>query len=178
MKLFKFFKKIQRRFMSPTRYRKYLINIGVKIGNKGWFPRSSDFGSEPYLIKLGDDVIVGQRVSFITHEPGTMVFYHQLGDKHLDLYGPIVVGNNVIIGQEAMILRNVTIGSNVVIGARSVVTKDLPSDGIYAGIPAKFICTTSEFYEKHHQNFVDLKGMSPKEKRVLLENMFHEVLKD
>ena len=48
-----------------------------------------------------------------------------------------------------MVLPNVTIGDNVVIGANSTVTKDIPSNSVYAGNPAKFICTIEEYIEKN-----------------------------
>lgn len=48
-----------------------------------------------------------------------------------------------------MVLPNVTIGDNVVIGANSTVTKDIPSNSVYAGNPAKFICTIDEYIEKN-----------------------------
>ena len=44
------------------------------------------------------------------------------------------------------------IGDNVIIGAGSVVTHDIPSGSVYAGNPAKFVCSFSEFQEKHLKN--------------------------
>jgi len=51
----------------------------------------------------------------------------------------IKIGNNVWIGRDSTVLKGVTIGNNVVIGAKSVVTKDIPSNCIAAGNPAKVI---------------------------------------
>ena len=50
-----------------------------------------------------------------------------------------VIGDNVDIGPNVAIVGPVTIGDNVIIGAGSIVVKDLPSNGIYAGNPARFI---------------------------------------
>ena len=47
-------------------------------------------------------------------------------------------------------LCDTRIGDNVVIGANSVVTHDLPSNGVYAGNPAKRICSFDEYKEKHN----------------------------
>ncbi len=54
-----------------------------------------------------------------------------------DNHGDIVVGNDVWIGYEAVILSGVTIGDGAVIGTRAVVTKDVPPYTIVGGIPAK-----------------------------------------
>lgn len=54
-----------------------------------------------------------------------------------DNHGDIVVGNDVWIGYEAVVLAGVTIGDGAVIGARAVVTKDVPPYTIVGGVPAK-----------------------------------------
>ena len=45
-------------------------------------------------------------------------------------------------------LYNTRIGSNVIIGSGSLVNKDIPDNSVYAGVPAKFICTFDEYIEK------------------------------
>ena len=57
--------------------------------------------------------------------------------KAWDNKGNIVVGNDVWIGYEAVILAGVTIGDGAIIGARAVVTKDVPPYTIVGGVPAK-----------------------------------------
>lgn len=56
-----------------------------------------------------------------------------------DNKGDIVIGNNVWIGYEAVILAGVTIGDGAIIGTRAVVTKDVPPYTIVGGVPAKSI---------------------------------------
>ena len=56
-----------------------------------------------------------------------------------DNKGDIVIGNDVWIGYEALILSGVTIGDGAIIGARAVVTKDVPPYTIAGGVPAKAI---------------------------------------
>ena len=63
--------------------------------------------------------------------------------------GRVSIGNNVIIGQGTTILCGVTIGDDVIIGANSLVCKDIASNSVYAGNPAKYICSFSEFREKY-----------------------------
>lgn len=64
-------------------------------------------------------------------------------NKNLEWAEPVIIGDNVWIGGDATILPGVTIGDNVVIGAGSVVTKDIPSNVVIAGNPAKIIKTLS-----------------------------------
>ena len=56
-----------------------------------------------------------------------------------DNKGSIIIGNDVWIGFEAVILSGVTIGDGAIIGTRAVVTKDVPPYMIVGGIPAKSI---------------------------------------
>lgn len=62
--------------------------------------------------------------------------------------GKIEIGNNVVIGANAVILYDVKIGDRVVIGAGSVVTEDVPEGTVYAGVPAKKIGMSDEYYQK------------------------------
>ena len=54
-----------------------------------------------------------------------------------DNKGDIVIGNDVWIGYESLILAGVTIGDGAIIGTRAVVTKDVPPYTIVGGVPAK-----------------------------------------
>ena len=54
-----------------------------------------------------------------------------------DNRGDILIGNDVWIGYEAVILSGVTIGDGAIVAARSVVTKDVPPYTIVGGVPAK-----------------------------------------
>lgn len=55
----------------------------------------------------------------------------------MDNKGDIIIGNDVWIGYEAVVLAGVTIGDGAVIGTRAVVTKDVPPYTIVGGVPAK-----------------------------------------
>lgn len=56
-----------------------------------------------------------------------------------DHKGDIVIGNDVWIGYEAVVMAGVTIGDGAIIGARAVVTKDVPPYTIVGGVPARKI---------------------------------------
>ena len=68
------------------------------------------------------------------------------GGKLRYYHGCIEVGNNVFIGSNSTILPDVKIEDDCVIAAGSVVTKDLPAGGVYAGVPAKRIGDTDKLY--------------------------------
>lgn len=103
------------------------------------------FPDQPELISIGDNVKITADVTFVNHD-----VFHCLFDKGEVPYyqGCIRIGNNVVIGTKVIILPNVKIGNNVVIGAGSVVSKDLDSNGVYAGVPAKLIGSFEEFMNK------------------------------
>ena len=72
------------------------------------------------------------------------LFYEEWGhgmrpDMAWDNKGDIVIGNDVWIGYEAVILAGVTIGDGAIIGTRAVVTKDVPPYTIVGGVPARMI---------------------------------------
>ena len=62
-----------------------------------------------------------------------------VGNKFNDNSKIPVIGNNVVVGANVVIIGDITIGDNVIIGAGSVVVKDVPSNVVIAGNPAKII---------------------------------------
>ena len=87
-------------------------------------------------ITIGDDVMVGPNVSFIT---ASHPISPRLRKKKLQYNKPIRIGTNVWIGSNVVILPGVTIGDNSVIGAGAVVTKDVPSNVVVVGNPSKIL---------------------------------------
>lgn len=124
-------------------YKKYL---GVEFGKNVRITGKINFGSEPFLISIGNHVTLAHNVTFHTHDGGIWVFRDEYPE--INIYGRITIGNNVFIGSNVIILPNVTISDNVVVGAGSVVTKSLAANGVYAGNPAKLIRTISDYKEK------------------------------
>lgn len=116
---------------------KYARKMGVSIGN-GCRIYISSWGSEPFLITIGDRVTITSGVRIITHDGSTWLIRDQNNDRY-QKYAPVVIGSDVFIGINTIIMPGVTIGSNVVIGAGSVVTKDIPSNSVAVGNPAKVI---------------------------------------
>ena len=62
-----------------------------------------------------------------------------IGNKHNDNTQVPIIGDDVVVGANVVIIGNITIGDNVVIGAGSVVVKDVPSNSVVGGNPAKVI---------------------------------------
>ena len=60
-------------------------------------------------------------------------------ERNIYSKGPVIIGNNVWIGDKVTICPNVTIGDGAIIGANSVVTKDVPAFSIVAGSPVRII---------------------------------------
>lgn len=151
----------KRRFWSPEKYARYLgVNIGIdcSIATKYW-------GSEPYLIEIGDHVQVTNDVRFFNHG-GSWVFRKKY--PLIDTFGKIKIGDNVYIGNCAMIMPGVSIGNDVVIGAGSIITKSIPSGKVVAGNPAKIIGSVSDLEDKMVRFNINTKAMSACAKKNVL----------
>ena len=124
----------------------YARKKGVKVGEncriyiKSW-------GSEPFLVSLGDHVTVTSGVKFITHDGSTCLVHDEQG-KRYQRFAPIQVGSHVFIGVNTIVMPGVKIGSNVVIGAGSVVTKDIPDNSVAIGVPAKVVSSFEDYQTK------------------------------
>ncbi len=125
------------------------IEDGMVVGKGVTVMGGVNFGSEPYLIALGDKVRISFDVQFITHDGGTWAFRDFYEDiRDVVKFGPIIVGEGTFIGAGSTIMPGVTIGSHAVVGAGSLVTKDIPSETVWAGVPARQICTLREYAER------------------------------
>ena len=134
---------------------KFLENTGIfhHFGKAVlWQPYT--IPSEPYLVSIGDNVKVTAGVRFITHDISPAVFGYagyKVNEKCLYYMDKIIIGNNVMIGADSIILSGVTIGNNVIIGAGSVVTKDVEDGSGVAGNPAKVIGSFDEIAKKKYK---------------------------
>lgn len=87
-------------------------------------------------VEIGTGVAIGPRTSIFSYSN-----HYARGRKIIEEHvtSDVSVGNNVFIGAHCVVLPGSSIGSNVVVGAGSVVRGNLPSNGIYAGTPARSI---------------------------------------
>ena len=125
----------------------YCFANGFKAGKNfkyySGYPIDANF---PWLISVGDDVMLASNVRILAHDAST-----GKAGAHTKI-GIVKIGNNVFIGADSIVLCNTRIGDNVIIGAGSVVTKDVPDNSVYAGNPAQYICSFEEYREKHMTN--------------------------
>ena len=143
---------------SSEDYKNYLIKKGVVIGKGTRFysPKTTNIDvTRPYMIEIGEYVSITHGVTMLTHGYDWSV----IRGKTYDMYGsagPIHIGNNVFIGANSTILKDVTIGNNVIIGAGSLVNKNIPDNCVAVGNPVKVICTLEEYRQKReHQRIND-----------------------
>ena len=146
---------------------KYSEATGVKVGDNCRI-YTRNFGSEPFLIKIGDNVTVTTGVQFITHDGSGSLIKDSKGRRYY--YAKIEVGNNVMIGVNSIILPGVKIHDNVIIAAGSVVSKSIPKNSIVGGVPAKIIGRMDEFSNRALKEWLTEDNMNFKlsyEERIL-----------
>ena len=127
---------------------KCAIEEGLNCGKNVTVMGGANFGSEPYLITLKDNVRISNDVMFITHDGGNWVFRHKEPYIDVNRFGKIVVDEYAFIGARATIMPGVHIGKNSVVATGAVVTKNVPDNSVVAGVPARKICDVSEYSEK------------------------------
>lgn len=150
-----------------------LVKLGLTVGKN--FSRQEKTlidQSHCWLITIGDDVTLVPRVHILAYDASTKpaVGYTRIG--------LVDIGNNVFIGASTTVLPGVKIGDNVVIGAGSIVSRDIPSNSVAAGNPARVICTYGEFVQRKTK---ELESVACYEEEYTLrnpnftENMKHEM---
>ncbi len=151
----------------------YAKSIGVEVGERVKLisikPGFGTFGSEPYLVEIGNDVTIAGDVQFITHDGGVWVFNDKDNENYnksnVDVFGKIKIGSNVFVGFRTILMPNIEIGDNVVIGAGAVVTRNVPSNTVAVGVPAKVIQSIDEYKQSIWENPELVRGYGYTEKR-------------
>jgi acetyltransferase-like isoleucine patch superfamily enzyme len=102
------------------------FNAGVKIQDQGG-------------VTIDDGALLGHNVVIATLD-------HNFDPEHRGnlLPAPIHIGKNVWVGANATICKGVTIGDGAIIAAGAVVTKDVPENTVFGGVPARFIKNVQE----------------------------------
>lgn len=141
---------------------KYAKKIGVNGFVDGKIYGQINWGTEPWLITIGKNCHITKGVSFITHDGGTLLFRDKIPD--LEVTKPIVLGDNVYVGINTLILPGVTVGSNCIIGAGSIVTRDVPDNSVVAGVPARVVKSIDDYFEKIQKESLHLGHLKGEEK--------------
>lgn len=126
------------------------------------------------MIKLGDNVLVGPKVSFYTA-------MHPIDAKQREqwlIYAkPITVEDNVWIGGSATILGGVTIGKNAIVGAGAVVTKDVEPNTIVVGNPARVLRKiTAEDSKKYQEELAKQKDINKSEFNKMMAGQWYNAM--
>lgn len=149
----------------------YKKNTDIIMGSNCKIFPSVSIGSEPYLISIGDDVEITDGVRLLSHDGAIKVATKMGFCKNADLVGPIVIGNNVFIGVDSIIMPGVSIGNNVIIGAGSIVTGKVESDSVVCGVPAKRICSVENYYKRNLYRIYATDEMTAKEKKAYFQGL-------
>ncbi len=149
------FKKLLKRIYLQEKYSsecyiRYLRKQGVKIGEHTTFysPKETKVDLQnPYMLEIGSYVHITSGVQLLTHDYSTSILSCVCGDI-IGSVQPLIIGSHVFIGRNSIIMKGVIIHDRVIIGAQSLVTHDCQSDSVYAGVPAKRICSLTEMYHR------------------------------
>lgn len=168
-----FYKNYKMKIFAENHPMEYAKSIGVIMKGKAYFHTTplGMFGSEPWMVTLGNDVHITSEVRFITHDGGTLPLRKEVPD--LEITKPIVIGDDVFIGVRSLIMPGVHIGNRCIIAAGSVVTKDIPSNQVWGGVPAHFIKTTDEYLEKLKKESLHLGHLKGEEKARELKKIYN-----
>ena len=112
----------------------YLKRLGVSIG------KNTNISLRAKIDTRRGKIIIGNNC-YVTY--GCVILSHDATAKRInpndDGSGTVIIEDNVFIGVNSVVLRNVRIGRNSIVGAGSVVTKDVPPNVIVAGNPAAIL---------------------------------------
>lgn len=128
---------------------KILEACGIEVGKGTIFyaPETMQIDrSRPYLLQIGAYCKIVSGVTILTHDYSRSVLRRVYGDV-VGEGRRTVIGNNVFIGMNSIILMGTHIGNNVIVGAGSVVHGNIPDNVVIAGNPARVIRTLEEHYE-------------------------------
>jgi acetyltransferase-like isoleucine patch superfamily enzyme len=154
-----------RLYRDPIRYfRSQGVEIGegVEIFGASLFT----FGSEPYLVSIGNQVTISHDVDFITHDGGLRIARARYPSAYL--YGRIQVADHCFLGAHCVLLPGAKVGAGSVIGSGSIVTGEIPPGVVAIGAPARPIKSVEEYILGKRHLWIDTRGLTPNAKRELL----------
>ena len=148
-------KLIYREKSSGEKYIPYCKRGGATIGNNVTVYSAKNTTIDETSLQhifIGDNTQITAGVIILAHDYSYSVLgniYGELPRQQKDT----IIGKNVFIGMNSIILMGSNIGDNVIIGAGSVVSGHIPSNTVCAGNPAKIICSLDQFLVKGRTRF-------------------------
>lgn len=139
-----------KRLMILSRYNNYTIaeyfrKQGAHVGEDCSI-LIRNIGDEAYLVKIGNHVTIAGGVIFATHDGGAWIFRQEI--PNIQVFGPIIIEDNCVIGQNAILFPNIRIGRNSIVGAGAVVISDIPPNSIAMGVPARVWSSVEKYRKK------------------------------
>ena len=132
-------------------YISFLRKKGVEIGNGCviYSPNHTEIDIQrPHMLKIGNYVKITSGVTILTHDYSRSVLCNMRQYGNVGEAANTVIGNNVFVGINSIILMGAHIGNNTIVGAGSVVSGEFEDNVVIAGNPAKVVCSLESFYEK------------------------------
>lgn len=124
-----------------------LISKGMQVGERLWIGDACAFDeSFCWLIKIGNNVTLSNRVQLTTHDSALYDFIHKTK------LGRIVIDDYAFIGERTLILPGVHVGEGAIIAAGSLLTKNVPAGEVWGGFPAVKIMDRFELEEKFNSD--------------------------
>ncbi len=154
---------------------RYMRYLGVQIGpNCSILNQPSQFGTEPWLIEIGSRVTITEDVMLVTHDGSSRLFRQKISGNPVfgNRYGVIKIQDDCFIGARTIILPDVTIGPNSIVGAGSLVNRSVEANSVYAGVPARYICSMDEYIEKYKSGMIQVDARTMPELRTELTAKF------
>ena len=142
--------------IKPEEYNNYLRSYGISVGKGTIFyaPNTIFIDTQrTFMLKIGDYCKITKGTSIFCHDYSRSVLRRAYGEIVAEA-AMTVIGNNVFIGANSIILMGATIGNNVIVGAGSVVAGRIPDNVVVAGNPAKIVRTLDEHYKKRKKEYV------------------------
>jgi acetyltransferase-like isoleucine patch superfamily enzyme len=153
----------------------FLRRRGVRIGKDcEILTPATNFGTEPWLIELGNRVTISQNVVFLTHDGANRVFRDRLPNSAPwgNRFGSIQVLDNSFVGANSILMPDIVIGPNAIVGAGSLVNQSVPPDTVVAGVPIRHIFTLNEYIERYKEKWISIEATKRKDLRRELTQRF------
>lgn len=148
------------------------MSKGLQVGYDTKLVGTQSFGSEPFLIEIGDGCLITDGVKFITHDGAIQVPLIASGESIENVYAKkstfdrIKVGNNVFIGVNSVLLPGTEIGNNSIVAAGSIV-KGVFSEGlVIGGNPAKVITNIDKYADKNSNRILSLSSIEERRSQI------------